>query len=415
MIKSFSVENYKAFPNKVKIDFSWNAYIKEKKEVLEIIWKEKIVRNAVIYWQNAVWKTLLLKAIQDLSNLVKYSFSEIKSTIQLFELQPYKWNKNKTISFEIEFFVWKQLYKFFLEIEEWNIKKEILYKKNKLLYNRENQKVKLYSKFVEEEKKLEKLLRQDSLLLSLLGALNDKKARKIINFFERIEFISALDTFSLIQNRLLKFSKESIEKYKKLLLQFLKFADFTIVDFKVKIEELKLQNLLDSFLETDNILLKFKSKRQKITFFHSKDNEIFELPYEEESSWTRQFFELLLFLIDSIEKEKILLVDEFDDNLHFEIAKQILKLVNLPFWRAQFIFTTHNLEFMDFSLLRKDQIFLINKKENDEKEIYSVDEFKDIRKTYNLKDIYKAWIIWGYPLVEDFTAIKDLLDEIKSK
>jgi AAA15 family ATPase/GTPase len=76
--------------------------------------------------------------------------------------------------------------------------------------------------------------------------------------------------------------------------------------------------------------------------------------------------------------------------LHYEIAKQIIKFVNLVPKKSQFIFTTHNIEFMDFSLFRKDQIFLINRKDNDEKEIYKVDNFKNIRKTYNVKELYKA-------------------------
>ena len=169
-------------------------------------------------------------------------------------------------------------------------------------------------------------------------------------------------------------------------------ADFTIEDMEIR-EEHKL------FWKKVDI------------YFRHKNWFILEL--SEESSGTKKSFDLILFLLDVIENEKILLVDEFEDNLHYEIAKQIIKFINLSEGKSQFIFTTHNIEFMDFSLLRKDQIFLINKNEKDKKEIYKVDDFKDIRKTYNVKELYKAWILWAYPIVEDFTEIKKLLDEMK--
>ena len=108
MIKSFSVENYKSFPNKVTIDFTANNYIKEKKESVVKIWKHSIVKNAIIYWQNAVWKTYLLKAMSLYFDFIKNSFSDVWNVID-FDFKTY-WNNNNSILFEAEFVVWKKLY-----------------------------------------------------------------------------------------------------------------------------------------------------------------------------------------------------------------------------------------------------------------------------------------------------------------
>ncbi len=393
MIKSFSVKNYKSFPNNVTIDFTANNYIKEKKESVVKIWKHSIVKNAIIYWQNAVWKTYLLKAIDLYFDFIRNSFTNIWDIIN-FDFKTY-WNNDNLIFFEAEFIIWKKLYILSFEIKDNVILDEKLKENWNLLYERKENKLKLYKKFVEEESKLKKLLRENSLLISLLWALNDKIWRKIVEYARNIDFVSLDNGIGFYLNRTENFWKERIENYKKIILELLKMADFTIEDIEIKEE-------------------KHKIFWDKIVSIYFKHKNWFILELSEESSGTKKFFDLILFLLDVIENEKILLVDEFEDNLHYEIAKQIIKFINLSEWKSQFIFTTHNIEFMDFSLLRKDQIFLINKNEKDEKEIYKVDDFKDVRKTYNAKELYKAWILWAYPMVEDFTEIKNLLDEMKN-
>ena len=402
MIKSFSVENYKSFPNKVKIDFTANNYIKEKKESIVKIWKHSIVKNAIIYGQNAVWKTYLLKGIKSFSYFVLHNFSTVSDKFfYIFDLVSY-WKNNDPISFEMEFLVWKKVYTLWFSIKNKKVVDEYLKENNKLIYEREKNKINLYKKLIknkwekEEKLELETALRPNSLLISLLGALNNEIALDILYFFSKIDFLSSLDYNPFYKN-IIWFEENSpvfwyeiINKYKKLILYVLKIADFTIEDITIEVKK-----------EFPDIKIYFKHKNW------------FILELSEESSGTKKFFDLMLFLLDVIENEKILLVDEFEDNLHYEIAKQIIKFINLSEWKSQFIFTTHNIEFMDFSLLRKDQIFLIDKNEKDEKEIYKVDDFKDVRKTYNVKELYKAWILWAYPIVEDFTEIKGLLDEMK--
>lgn len=408
MIKSFSVENYKSFPNKVTIDFTANNYIKEKKESVVKIWKHSIVKNAIIYGQNAVWKTYLLKAMDIYFDFIKNSFSNIWDIID-FNFKTY-WNYNSPIFFESDFIIWKKLYTLSFEIKNNVILSERLKENWELLYERKENKLKLYKKFVEEENKLKKLLRENSLLISLLWALNDKVWRNIIEYAKTVEFVSLDDSIGFNLNRTENFWKKRIEWYKKIILKLLKMADFTIEDLEIKEETYTIKDVFGDIINSENILTKVRAKKIDIYFKHKN---WFILELSEESSGTKKFFDLILFLLDVIENEKILLVDEFEDNLHYEIAKQIIKFINLSEWKSQFIFTTHNIEFMDFSLLRKDQIFLIDKNEKDEKEIYKVDDFKDVRKTYNIKELYKAWILWAYPIVEDFTEIKGLLDEMK--
>jgi len=381
MIKKFSVKNYKSFPNKVSIDFTANNYIKEKKESVVKIGKYSIIKNAVIYWQNAVWKTYLLKGIKSFSSFVLDSFSKISDkAFHIFDFVTY-WRNKESISFEMEFIVWKKLYLLWFSIKDKEVINEYLKENWQLVYERKKNKIKLYKKFIEEEKKLEKMLRPNSLLVSLLWALNDKTALSIIAFFQKIDFVSTLDYTPvyrqiIITDNEIDFWSKFINKHKKLILHILKMADFTIEDLEIKEE-------------------KHKIFWDKIVSIYFKHQNWFVLELSEESAGTKKFFDLILFLLDVIENEKILLVDEFEDNLHYEIAKQIIKFINLLESKSQFIFTTHNIEFMDFSLFRKDQIFLINKNEKDEKEIYKVDDFKDIRKTYNIKELYKAWILWA--------------------
>jgi hypothetical protein len=126
-------------------------------------------------------------------------------------------------------------------------------------------------------------------------------------------------------------------------------------------------------------------KRELIAHRRSCDGELVLFHADEESSGTRRLIELAPMLADA-DDERVYVVDELDRKLHPLLAYQ---LVEAFFKRGagQLIFTTHNTYLMSLDLLRRDEIYFIQKKENGSSELYSLADLKvrpdlDIRKGY---------------------------------
>lgn len=91
-------------------------------------------------------------------------------------------------------------------------------------------------------------------------------------------------------------------------------------------------------------------------------------------------------------KGGLLLVDGIEKELHpalveFVIAKFQSKKTNPN--GAQIVFTTHNTDLLDMELLRKDQLYFVNKNSEGVSELYGISDFSahitvNIRKGYLL-------------------------------
>lgn len=121
-----------------------------------------------------------------------------------------------------------------------------------------------------------------------------------------------------------------------------------------------------------------ESERKQPFFLHKGDSNYEEEFGEDmESSGTIKLFNMLPMLIEAFENGSILIIDELDNSYHPHIAELIIKLFNdktVNQNNAQLIFSTHNINLMSSSLLRRDQIWL-TEKTNGETRFSSLDDF----------------------------------------
>ena len=71
-------------------------------------------------------------------------------------------------------------------------------------------------------------------------------------------------------------------------------------------------------------------------------------------------------------------IDELDSSLHPLLVNELLKLFLESNKQTQLIITTHELRTLDFELVRRDEIWFTEKKENGNTKLYSLEEFKDV-------------------------------------
>ena len=106
-----------------------------------------------------------------------------------------------------------------------------------------------------------------------------------------------------------------------------------------------------------------------------------------------------------LNKGGVVIIDELDKTLHYNLIKKIIKMFNSieNIQNAQLIFTTHNLMLLDFNLLRKDQIwFLENNNVLKGTELYSLSDIKNYKKDKYLLRDYLNGNFGGIPKLKDF-------------
>lgn len=152
-------------------------------------------------------------------------------------------------------------------------------------------------------------------------------------------------------------------------------------------------------------------RTRKFMSVHQVPHEDREVEFElsQESDGTRRLFELstaLLGLLIGL-SDRVYVIDEIDRSLHPHMTNNILDifLANSEGEPSQLIVTTHESSLLDLDLLRRDEIWFIEKDRYSASSVYSLEEFAprydtDVKRGY-LNGRYGAIpIIPGYNVLE---------------
>jgi hypothetical protein len=136
-------------------------------------------------------------------------------------------------------------------------------------------------------------------------------------------------------------------------------------------------------------------------FIHSAGSVSAEFELEDESQGTQKLYALAAPLFDILSTGKVLVVDELDRSLHPLLVRQIISVFSDPKQNcngAQLVFTTHDTSQLDYTLLRRDQIFFVEKGIDDASEIVPLLDFSP-RKGQPLEKGYLEGRYGGIPIL----------------
>ncbi|MFZ5446416.1 MAG: AAA family ATPase [Myxococcota bacterium] len=104
--------------------------------------------------------------------------------------------------------------------------------------------------------------------------------------------------------------------------------------------------------------------------------EVASLPFEAESDGTKRIAELAPALHETGSNPCVFVVDELDRSLHAVLVKEFIRefLRRARGHRNQLIFTTHETHALDQELLRRDEIWFVEKR-GSASELFSLDDF----------------------------------------
>lgn len=432
MLIRFSVENFLSFKEKVELLLVASNERIHPHHIFRTASRNhpNILRTAVIYGANSAGKSNLVKAVKFVRNLIVTSTSpEAKIPVQRFRMDSAC--LQDVAKFEIEFRTKKTNYLYSFAVTPSSVCWEKLYTTTNsgetLLFSRKTTDDKLveveWGGFVEKLSAKERLFfefvaegtRPNQLLLRETIERNVERFRPVYNWFRRtLQVIEPTTAYRDLELRL-----DADESFREFLARVLKTAGTGISSIKTQeadidtitdlpneiIQEVQEQVTDDraAVVRNSNGTRYVITKRGdelrvlRLATVHPGKGSVGEATFDihEESDGTQRLFDLVPMLYDLTaegSKEKVYIIDEIGRSLHPHLTHMIfsmhLESVNSD-RPSQLIVTTHETNILDLDVLRRDEIWFVEKKDDGSTDLYSLNDFqprydKDIRKDYLL-------------------------------
>lgn len=439
MLLNFKMKNFKSFRNetiftmlssmqKAHSDYIINKTISGN--------KLKVLPMSVIYGANASGKTNIVLAMHILKRMV------LEGTLDSKELEVYKgvlsfimdnyWYN--PIELEITFSSLNNIYRYglqFTDIDAYSITKEYLFINDNKIFDRDKENVQMPINLLVKKGFIEKNEEDfaNILLKKINSTLNDKKlvvSGAVNNLISGNYFNEILDWF-------VKFN----------VVMNANDMDFQQKDLKTVISQdaNDKKEVRKKFFESDSVkeIMGFAEfGNQKIGFVAEPDMDdlsmcsMYKIPFEKddlpdspyyismivdsnlmESKGTIHLIRLLQPFIDALENGGVVVLDEMDASLHFEIVVSLIRIFNnkeLNKKGAQLIFNTHNPIYLDGELLRHDQIVMVEKNKTTlTSNIYALSDYK-LRPEERILKNYLAGKYGALPHMDLEIAFKHILE-----
>ncbi|WP_309730247.1 ATP/GTP-binding protein [Chamaesiphon sp. OTE_75_metabat_556] len=116
---------------------------------------------------------------------------------------------------------------------------------------------------------------------------------------------------------------------------------------------------------------------QLVTQHRHENGNLVDFAVNEESEGTQRLINLIPALFVLQEEEKVIFIDELDRRLHPLLSRLFVKTaIDCRGKNNQLIFTTHDTNLLDLDLLRRDEIWFVEKDRQGSSNLYSLTEFK---------------------------------------
>lgn len=385
MLVSMKIKNFISYKDEAIFSMEKYSYRRKKPNNYMTIYpnnlkknKLQLLKSVIVSGGNASGKTNLLLAMKAFKTLVMKGTNDINEEI---EYHPFEFSddRDNATTFIIEFIQDNQLYEYHISY----INTKIIFEKLSI-WKSENYNVLLerhnnnFSVFPKEYDEYIEEIRYNDLAIRLLQNKNWYHGVNVFKWFSRIVFLNEEIGEKAIYEHLKDESK------KELIIKLLQSADFNIDDIRISKNKFDIDRLMNDDryqVLPDNAkekLLEMLSETHMDTYveiLHAGSTSGISLNME--STGTRVFLDLLLNLLFN-EENKIFLMDEFDNSLFIDLALLIIDIISNNNNNSQCIFTTHNLDILNYENLSRDQIYLVDKNFSGNSSIYSVADFDDL-------------------------------------
>lgn len=429
MIVQFAFKNFKCFKEEAKLSLIASNYDKSTREEDNLFTIEKfglkLMKSAIIYGANASGKTKLVEALGFMRHFILNSSKESQID-EPIDVSPFLFSSetdNLPSTFEIIFIHKNIVYRYGFEVDNKMVHAEWLYQKTNIkeveIFYRDLQEFDIHkTKFKVSDLIKNDRIRPNALLLSVAASWNDRLAKKLFDWFRSCNIISGLKEEGYEGYSMARIQKNKENKSDAI--KFLKSADLGIDDLNIK--TLDFDNLPEEFPDALKEIIRKKSKEEKdveflsdVITFHKRfdSNNLFEDYVElsmekDESSGTKKYFALSGPILETLKNGEILIVDELANKLHPNLACKLTEIFNSKEKNpknAQIIFNTHDTNLLSSGLFRRDQIWFTEKNRYGASTLYSLSDFKGVRKEEDFEKNYIKGKYGAIPYLGDFEKL----------
>jgi hypothetical protein len=431
MIIDFSFENFKSF--KERQYFSMEASVTREREgnTFEVdvngVGKIRLVKSAAVFGANASGKTGLLEALVTLFELVSIS-ATFKGGDKLSKdhYNPFRLDVATTALptiFKINFIgpdIQKYTYEVHLDQHAVLVEKLDYYPKGRPanLYVREISDAGTHSiRFGKslKSKRLDNSIFPNQLFLSRFGTTKHEQLSPLFRLFDSVGFVRAHDTVETqmqIRSTAMQIAKSANSSLIDDLNRLVASADTHIDSFVIKEAQFSDFKLPD-FMPAEEQLAVFEQIKLRVSTQHHqyKNGEVvatteFDL-LRDESHGTKILFSVGGIILDHLRSGGIMFIDELDSGLHPDLIARLMDLFHDPNanrTNAQFIFTTHATSVIEKSRMRSDQVWMVEKNDRGASELYSIQDFEDVREGIPFDKWYRAGKFGAIPRFLPFST-----------
>lgn len=410
MIQEFSVQNFLSFREKQTISFVATSD-KTLSEELTIQPKPgvRLLRMSMIYGANASGKSNLLQAIQTLWMLLFISQEKQHKKIPYY--QPFELLKGEPTRFEIIFWANTRRYHYTIEYDM----NSILYEKMQYtsdkgilsdMYERKKEELIVFGGTIGIKAKQRDELNRETLgnhsVLSTLDKKNIIAPQILRELYDWIK--NNVHELGVRNNsREIAEQAENNPALKALIITLLNKADFNISDFstiEVSIPEELAEEIKNNSVFSESAKESYLRPIKKLIFTHETESGNFQIDFSLESDGTKAYFRLARLLYDIKSCGCILMEDEIEDSLHYELLIHYLQSFLQSTSMSQFIFTTHNLQLLNETwMIRRDMVWFTEKDRKSGSTMLSRASNMGLHKNISLMNAYKIGKLGARPLL----------------
>lgn len=125
----------------------------------------------------------------------------------------------------------------------------------------------------------------------------------------------------------------------------------------------------------------------------------------EESDGTRRLMQLVPAMIAMTTYDGVFIIDELDRSLHADVLHSYLAnfLKYSEGRSSQLIVTTHDTTLLKQNFLRRDEVWFVEKGNDQSSRLVALEEYKDVEQSKDLQQDYLLGRFGGVPVIRDFS------------
>lgn len=404
-----------SFSFKEQITFSMKADMRYKKFASNVHRENhfNILKTVGVYGPNNAGKTCLVKCIRAVKQILINEKPNLMPNLftknPVCELGVTFLSGGRKFSYDLRYDVQKEefLYEKFLEIhkDQYGNEKEVLWLEKDVV----NQQ---YYCIDENVISMIPLMSANNLLCYVIDASKfehlEKMKSMIIEFAQKIDILN-MNNIPMKKTIELMKNKDGLQKK---VVEFIKNADLYMDNFEyVDMDQIKFNVQTENEKPDEEVLNMREKLMEQIRLVSTyKGIQVPSLIFD--STGTKKIAALASYIIEGLEKGRILVVDELDSSIHFKLTRAIVAMFNNELnTNAQMIFTVHDINLMDCKkMFRKEQIWFVHK-DNDGVYVYSLADFtaqQGVRDTTDIIEKYRKGALGALPDPELIYSLLDL-------